>query len=228
MDAWPDSDEALIRAQDALGKFRPALWEESVGPLRLAGCFVAFASGNPGSAADASAWAAAAVTREGRLLATALAAGAAAPPYRSGLLALREGALLETVVRRLSLAPAVLLVNAVGRDHPRATGLAVQLGAMLDLPTVGVTHRPLVARGDWPADESGASSPLRLHGACVGFWLRSRRGARPVAVHAAWRTEPESALRVVRAAMGRARTPEPLRQARRLARTARAREETGA
>jgi Raf kinase inhibitor-like YbhB/YbcL family protein len=41
-------------------------------------------------------------------------------------------------------------------------------------------------------------------------------------VHAAWRTDPEAAVAVVRAATGRFRTPEPLRLARRAARRARA------
>jgi deoxyribonuclease V len=42
-----------------------------------------------------------------------------------------------------------------------------------------------------------------------------------VAVHAAWRTDPDTALQVVRAAIRRARTPEPLRRARTAARSAR-------
>jgi endonuclease V-like protein UPF0215 family len=45
-----------------------------------------------------------------------------------------------------------------------------------------------------------------------------------LAVHAAWRTSPEVAVEVALAATVEARTPEPLRQARRLARTDRASE----
>jgi deoxyribonuclease V len=41
-------------------------------------------------------------------------------------------------------------------------------------------------------------------------------------VHAGWRTDPETALGIVRACIGQARTPEPLRRARVLARTTRA------
>ena len=92
---------------------------------------------------------------------------------------------------------------------------------MLETPTVAVTHRPLVAAGDWPADEAGAISPLLLDGDLVGFWVRTRVGRRPLAVHAGWRTDAPTAARIVLAA-ARVRTPEPLRQARRLARTARA------
>jgi deoxyribonuclease V len=89
------------------------------------------------------------------------------------------------------------------------------------VPTVGVTHRPLVAAGEWPSDERGARSPLVIDGALVGYWLRTRKGTRPLAVHAGWRTDADTAAAVVLGA-SRARTPEPLRQARREARTARA------
>jgi hypothetical protein len=42
-----------------------------------------------------------------------------------------------------------------------------------DLPTAGVTHRPLFASGDCPPDETGAHSPLLLEGDLVGYWLRT-------------------------------------------------------
>jgi deoxyribonuclease V len=125
-------------------------------------------------------------------------------------------------VRALPIAPEVLVVNATGRDHPRRAGLALHLGAVLRLPTVGVTTRPLVAEGDWPADQRGATTPLRLDGEEVGCWARTRAGAKPVVVHAAWQTDAQAAVQVVLAATRRARTPEPLRRARTLARTRRA------
>jgi deoxyribonuclease V len=128
---------------------------------------------------------------------------------------------LEAAVRGLPEVPHVLLVNASGRDHARRAGLALQLGAVLDVPTIGVTHRPLLARGEWPDDERGAQSPLRLHGELVGYWLRTRAGTRPLAVHAAWRTDPGEAVELVRMVTAR-RTPEPLRAARELARRERA------
>jgi deoxyribonuclease V len=148
-------------------------------------------------------------------------ASATPPPYEPGLLALREGALLDAAVRSLPVPPAVLLVDASGRDHPRRAGLALHLGAMLDLPTVGITHRPLLAEGEWPEDDRSATSPLLLHGELVGYWLRKRAGRRPLAIHAACRTDPDAAVAVVLAALGAKRTPAPLRDARRGARTAR-------
>jgi deoxyribonuclease V len=117
----------------------------------------------------------------------------------------------------------VLIVTATGRDHPRRAGLAVHLGAVLGLPTVGVTTRPLVAQGAWPPDQRGGRAPLLLGGEVVGCWVRTRAGAKPVAVHAAWQTDAPDAVQVVLAATRRARTPQSLRRARTLARTGRAR-----
>jgi deoxyribonuclease V len=220
---WPARADELLTVQEELGRGSPPAWTLPEGGASVGGCFVCFPRGvsGPGAAGDPG-WAAATVLPGGR----ADVQGRAGAPYARGLLALREGPLLEAAVRALDDWPDVLLVDATGKDHPRRAGLALHLGAVLDVPTVGVTHRPLLAAGDWPADERGAVSPLALEGEIVGFWVRARAGRRPLAVHAAWRTDPETAVACVVATLRRARTPEPLRQARRLARTARAQSST--
>ncbi len=132
--------------------------------------------------------------------------------------------MLEAAIRALQAeGPTldVLLIDATGRDHPRGVGLALHIGAVLDVPTVGVTHRPLLASGPEPDDRAGASTDLVLKGAVVGRWLRTQQGVRPVAVHAAWRTDDHTAVEVVRRVTATARTPEPLRLARMAAREAR-------
>jgi deoxyribonuclease V len=220
---WPASAEALVRAQQELSGETPPPWRLSNAPLAVGACFVCFERGpsGPGRKGEPG-WAGAAIVRGGRVVASAVATGEAGAAYEPGLLALREGPLLEDALRGLPDRPDVVLVDATGRDHPRRAGLALHLGAILDAPTVGITHRPLVASGEWPRDERGATSPLELDGAVVGFWLRTKRGTRPLAVHAAWRTDPETAVRIVAATLGGLRTPEPLRAARRVARSARA------
>jgi len=142
-------------------------------------------------------------------------------PFVPGLLALREGRLLQQAVRQLKNPPDVLIVNATGRDHPRRAGLAVHLGAACGLPTIGATDRPLIAVGAEPGSEAGAATELRLEGELVGYRLRTHAGARAVVVHAGWRTDAETARTVVLSVTGRGRTPEPLGEARRLARTSR-------
>ena len=223
MAGWPESREALITEQERLGRADPEPWRPTPGPLAVGGCFVCFSRGPPGPGAVGDAgWAASALVRRGRLQDSAAVSGSAGAAYEAGLLALREGALLEAAIRRLAEVPDVPLVDATGRDHPRRAGLAVQIGAVLDLPTVGVTHRPLAAEGNWPPEEPGAARPLVLGADVVGYWVRTRRGTRPLAVHAAWRTDPETAVAVVSESIKGTRTPEPLRQARRVARLARA------
>jgi deoxyribonuclease V len=138
------------------------------------------------------------------------------------LLALREGPLLEAAVRGLAVVPDVMLVDATGRDHPRRAGLAIHLGAVVGLASVGVTHWPLLADGVCRANTRGATAALLLDGERVAVWLRTRRSARPLALHAGWRTDVDVAVQTVMATVCGHRTPEPLRHARRLARIARA------
>jgi deoxyribonuclease V len=212
------SAEELVERQDALALERPEPFRPGVS-LAVGGCFVCFPRGKHGAGeAGDPAWAAAAIPG----MTHAVVHSRAGAAYSPGLLALREGPALEHAVLSLDRLPDVLLVDASGRDHPRRAGLALHLGAILDLPTVGVTHRPLLAEGEWPPDEDHANGPLLLDDETVGHWLRTRRGTRPLAVHAAWRTDPETAVEIVLHATAGHRTPEPLRQARQAARIARA------
>jgi deoxyribonuclease V len=217
------SEAEMVRTQSALAAARPPAWDGEAWDAAIGAVAVCFPRGatGPGAAGD-PAWASAVVMRGRRTLAETVVTGSAGAPYRPGLLALRESAVLEAAVRALAVAPDVLLVDATGRDHPRRAGLALTLGAALDLPTVGVTHRPLLATGDWPGPEKGQTAPLRLDGEEVGAWLRRRARARPLAIHPAWRTSTAVAVAIVRDAAGSHRTPEALRRARRLARLARA------
>jgi deoxyribonuclease V len=227
---WPTSSAALIEEQRELAAADPPPWrppsgEQAREELMVGGCFVCFPREHAGTgAAGDRAWAGAALMAGRRLVAARAVAGTASAPYEPGLLAMREGPLLEAAVRALPHPPDLLLVNATGRDHPRRAGLATQLGAVLDLPTIGVTHRPLVAAGSWPGPWDGAASPLLLDGQVVGYWLRTQATKRPLAVHAGWRVDAQAALDVLTASRYSWRTPEPLRQARKTARTARARD----
>jgi deoxyribonuclease V len=223
--AWPGTAAALDAEQRRLATLTPEPWAPSAGRLTVAGCFLAFARGEqgPGRAGDRG-WVAAVVVAVpgGRTVAAHCRECRAGAAYDPGHLALREGPALAGAVAALSVRPDVVIVDATGRDHPRRAGLALHLGAVLDLPSIGVTHRPLLAAGAQPGPARGATSALLLDGEVVGAWLRTRAGARPVAVHAAWCTDPAIAVNVVLAGPDRARTPEPLRRARVLARTTRA------
>ena len=219
---WPDDAESLMRLQREIADAEPVPWRPGPGPLRVGGCWVCFPRRltGRGGAAD-RAWAAA-VTLEGEVLVeTHVVTGRTGAPYVPGLLALRMGPLMDRTVRGLGRLD-VLLLDATGRDHPRSAGLARHLGAALDLPTIGVTHRPLTAEGTWPENRRGATSPLEVDGTVVACWMRTRPGTRPLVVHPGWAVDLETAVEVVAGTTGQRRTPEPLRRARQLAREARA------
>jgi len=210
--SWPETADELIRTQERLGREQPPPWPLPSSPLLIGACAVCF-----GRFADMG-YAAATMWREGAFETVAATRSEVRAPFEHGLLALREGPLLESAVRSLFWLPDVLLVQAAGRDHPRRAGLALHLGAVLGIPTVGVTSRPFRARGEPAGPEQGSRSPLMLDAKHVGFWLRTQAGIQPLAVHAAWRADPEVAVEVVLAAVRGARFPEPLRRARAAAR----------
>jgi deoxyribonuclease V len=247
-DELVELQRALARRAESALKTNP--WLPPERPV-VAGCFVAFGRGEagPGRPGD-RAWAGAVAWRadpstgkgwrsvDGHLrgasangmprwaddvLDQAVAADRVPAAYTPGLLARREGPVLAAAVLALGNPPDVLLVDATGVDHPRRAGLAVHLGAVTGIPTVGVTQRPLVASGTVPALRRGETSPLRLDDRCVGYLVCTRTGARAVVAHAAWRTSPQTAVDVVlSASTGAARAPVPLQEARRVAREARA------
>jgi deoxyribonuclease V len=220
---WPDSADELERLQLELAvrwRRQPAWFPPTDRPPRVGGVFVASPRGGFGLAGE-PAWVAAVVLEDGSVLESTIVQAEFAAAYMAGLLAMREGRLLAEAVQSLETVPDVLIVNASGRDHPRRAGLALHLGAACDLPTIGVTDRPLLASGAEPGPRRSAVAALVLESEVVGYRLRTRAGARAVVVHAGWRVDAETACAVVLQSSRRSRTPAPLREARRLARTAR-------
>jgi deoxyribonuclease V len=219
---WPTDAHSLITYQQQLASVAARLAILDPRSVIIAGCWVCFPRGLSGPGTDHDpAWCATVIMSGGRVIEQQMINGTTSAAYVPGLMALRVGLIMEQAVLALSRRPDVLLLDATARDHPRRAGLALHLGAQLDLPTIGVTHRPLIATGDWPADQRGATSPLRIGDAVVGCWLRTQPGVRPLAVHPGWRLDLATAVDVVTFLTKRRRTPEPLRRARQLARRTR-------
>jgi deoxyribonuclease V len=218
--SWPASWDGLEKLQLDLASASSGATRWNFGSareLRLGAAFIAYRRGVYGvGAAGDKAWAAAVEYQDGQRVAVQRLAGTVGAPYIPGYLALREGPMLERVVRQLLPRPDVVMFDSTGRDHPRRAGLALHLGAVLDLPTLGVSDRPLLAGFDLPGPKRGDKAPLMLGEEVVGYAVRTQDNVKPVLVHAGWRTDPETAAEVV-LAMSRVRTPEPLREARRLA-----------
>ena len=218
---WPVDSRGLERLQrrlarqvDEVPEWQPAKHDT----IKVGAVFVSLPRGGDSGHESGLAWAAAVALEDNNLVATATAARHIDRSYRPGYLALSVGPIFEEVVRSLSPRPDVLLVNAAGRDHPRGAGLAIQLGAALDMPTVGITDRPIIAVSTDPWHKRGNWSPLYAGERLVGFRVRTLANANPITVHAAWRTSPELARDIVLETVQRARIPEPMQQARQLAR----------
>ena len=218
---WPDERRGLERVQKRLALEVDTVepWHvPRAQPLQVGAVFVALPARDYPKSESTLAWAAAVVLEGGDVVATATATSRMRQSYQPGYLALSCGPLFEEVVRALSRRPDVLLVNACGRDHARGAGLAIHVGAALDIATVGITERPHLATSSEPGPNRGGWSPLSLRNRLVGFRLRTVAGAQPIAVHASWRTSPETAREVALATAEGTRIPEPLQRARQLAR----------
>jgi deoxyribonuclease V len=220
---WPADAESLTEHQEELAAAIVTPWRPRADGTSMGGCWVCFTRGvaGPGAAGD-RAWTAAVLMTGDEVVDERVIAGTAGAPYLPGLLALRIGRLMDQATRALPSSPDVLFVDGTSRDHPRRAGLALHLGAELGLPTVGVTHRPLLAQGAWPDDRRGATSLLRIDDEPVACWLRTQPGVRPLVAHPGWQVDLDTAVDLVMEASPRHRTPEPLRQARHAAREARA------
>lgn len=220
---WPDGAEALAALQRRLAVARPRPWEAGEKPVVGASAVCFRRDADPLGEADERGWAAASRKRPGSQATVAVVEGTGEAGYWPGLLALREGRLRHEALGALPALPDVVIVDATGRDHPRQAGLALQLGAVVGVPTVGATDRPLVAIAEQPEQHRGATAPLWLAGEIVGYACRTRPETRPVYVSAGWRTTPDVAAALAIGTATRARTPQPLREARRAVRAARSR-----
>jgi deoxyribonuclease V len=161
---WPVRYQDLVRLQECLAASSPLAWTPSNGAIAIGGVWFVGPTGSAGDHPGERAWAAAVAL--GWRSIDAVVAGRTPAGYQAGPLAMREGP-LEAAVRALPHMPDVLLVNATGRDHPRRAGLALHLGAAVDVPTVGVTDRPLLAVGLEPPPGIGTVWPLELDGVVV-------------------------------------------------------------
>jgi deoxyribonuclease V len=218
---WPTSTRDLERLQRKLARRADEndQWQwKGEGEPAIGGVFVSLPGKRHKDQARDLAWAAAVIMQGHSVVATATATRKLMSPYKPGYLALTVGPILEDVVQALSQPPDIIIVNAAGRDHIRGAGLAIQLGAALGVPTVGVTEQPEIGVALQPGAHRGDWTPVRINNRLVGFRVRSLASANPIMAHAGWLTTPETARDIVLRVTGRMRVPEPLQRARQLSR----------
>ncbi len=145
-------------------------------------------------------------------------------PYISSLLAFRELPAYAELLDRLQTEghePDLLMIDGSGTLHPRGAGIAVHLGVLAGLPSVGVSKTPLLGRCDTAGIATGHSEPIVVGGQRLGVAFRPSKSSRKcVFISPGHRCDVSFAERWVRQMTGGRRLPEPLYWADRFSRQA--------
>lgn len=136
-------------------------------------------------------------------------------PYIPTYLAFRE---LEPMLRIVSDVEAdVYMIDSQGLAHPRRAGLASHLGVIIDEPTIGVAKNRLCGKAEEPDPERGSYTFLRDDGEKIGAVVRTRTKVNPVYTSIGHKVSLERAIETTVETSPRYKTPEPIREAHKLA-----------
>ncbi len=156
-----------------------------------------------------------------RVVTTNFATGEVSFPYVPGLLGFREARLLAQAILLLDHPFDLLMCDGHGIAHPRRFGLAVHLGAALNIPSIGIAKTPFYGVGDWKtlphtrgaktgiydptlSPSAGNKGELLGQAVCLGD------GRKPVFVSVGYRTTLEVAVEIALQSTTVHRQPEPL------------------
>ena len=141
-------------------------------------------------------------------------------PYIPGLLAFREGPLIEKLLNKLNCKPDIIMFDGHGMAHPRNFGIASHIGVLLNMTAIGLAKSKLIGECRIPANNKGATSHLiDNNGTIIGKVLRSRAGCKPVFVSTGHRIGLKTSVKITIQTCKKYRIPEPLRQAHTLCRS---------
>jgi len=138
-------------------------------------------------------------------------------PYIPGLLSFREIPAVLAALRRLTIAPDLLLCDGQGYAHPRRFGIACHLGVITGLASIGVAKTRLIGEYALPANRKGAWTALTQNGEIIGAVLRTRESVKPLFISTGHRVGLESSIAYTLACTPRYRLPETTRRAHALA-----------
>lgn len=131
-------------------------------------------------------------------------------PYVPGLLTFRELPVLVDALAQVENAPDLIFADGHGIAHPRRIGIAAHLGLLVDTPTIGIAKKPFKEKWENPGPDLGATSPLMMGNAQVGFAVRtSMRRKHPAFVSPGNKIRMEDVVEPVRAASDGEFLPKP-------------------
>lgn len=138
-------------------------------------------------------------------------------PYVPGLLSFREIPVILEAMASLRVKPDLILVDGQGYAHPRRIGLAMHLGILLNIPTVGCAKRRFVGDYEEPADAAGSYTdlvdPKVSPPEIIGAVVRTRSRVKPMFISPGHRMDTPTSIDHVLQLCDGFRLPEPTRQA---------------
>lgn len=132
-------------------------------------------------------------------------------PYISGLLSFREIPAILIALSCLSEKPDMLMVDGQGIAHPRRIGIAAHLGAVTNMPAIGVAKSRLTGKHDELPPAPFSQTPLHHKGDIIGTVLRSKGRCNPLYISAGHRVSQSSAMDITLHCLRGYRLPEPTR-----------------
>lgn len=131
-------------------------------------------------------------------------------PYVPGLLSFREAPAIIKAFNALKNKPDLLVIDGGGINHPRFAGLATHVGVTLNIATIGVAKNLLCGNGEVPTKE-GEERVIKYKGEHVGYYLKSKKGCKPIIVAPGHKVSLKTSLRLIKNCIRKHKLPEPTR-----------------
>ncbi|MBP1910686.1 endonuclease V [Methanolobus bombayensis] len=133
-------------------------------------------------------------------------------PYIPTYLNFREGQAIASVFMEIENKPDIIVFDSCGINHPIKAGMATYFGAVMGIPTIGVSKKILCGSSQIPV-EVGESQKLIYKGEQVGWLYKSNKRSNPIIIAPGHGVSVESSLDIVKHCLKGYKLPEPTRLA---------------
>ncbi|MDW7732522.1 MAG: endonuclease V [Methanolobus sp.] len=133
-------------------------------------------------------------------------------PYIPTYLNFREGCAMVSVFLQATTRPDITIFDSCGINHPIRAGMAAYFGAVMDVPTIGVSKKILCGHAETPV-ETGEYHELMQDGEQIGWVLKSNKRSNPIIIAPGNKVSMDTCLEVVQHCLKGYKLPEPTRLA---------------
>ena len=133
-------------------------------------------------------------------------------PYIPTYLNFREGCAMVSVFLQASAKPDITVFDSCGINHPIKAGMAAYFGAVMDVPTIGVSKKILCGHAETPV-RTGEYHKLMQDDEQTGWVLKSNKRSNPIIIAPGNKVSMDSCLDIVQHCLKGHKLPEPTRLA---------------